>query len=212
MLACTSMFIGWVGVETAWCNAPPKTIEAFLYHRDTLRFHLPLRRACLLGQRRMHSQLRALMQCPIAYNTHEKEYADKYAHNLAKCMWEQAYRRAQWREQCAHPHVPAFHCAFINRPMLPMDGRTCVAGGTPLRPRHGLYYEPGHLRVQLLLPDTSGTCLCNEPWQLYAKCWVPRPFTVPPTMAQAPQWTMLGAWHGAQRVGNGEWWRCEGVV
>ena len=206
------MFIGWVGVETMWCNAPPARIDAFFYYHDTLRLHLPLHASSLLGQRRMHSELRALMHEPILIDKHEMRYARTRGLPLARCMWEQDYRRAQWRAQCQHPHMPAFHSAFVNHPIRPMGQRTCVAGGTPQRPRHGLYHEPGSLRVVLLLPDTHGTCLCHEPWQLYAKCWVPRPDTIPPTMAQAPHWTMLGAWHGATRIGDGEWWMCEGVV
>lgn len=205
------MFIGWMGVETMWSHTAPECIDAFIYHHDTLRHHLVLTPDCLLGQRRMHSELRALMQCAIDCNAHEREYAHRHEFILAPSMWDQAYRRAQWRAQCAHPHVPAFHSGFIDHHVLPMNGRTGVAGGAPLRPRHGLYYEPGHMHVKLLLPDREGTCLCHEPWQLYAKPWVPRSETVPPTMAQAAHWTMLDAWHGMQRVGNGEWWLGEGV-
>ncbi|MBK7381942.1 MAG: hypothetical protein IPI81_01205 [Flavobacteriales bacterium] len=206
------MFIGWVGVETMWGMASPPRIDAFLYYDDTLRVHLPLRRACLLGQRRMHSELRTLMEQPIAYNQLEKYYANLYRLKLAKRMWDMDHRRAQWREQCIHPHVHAFHSAFIHRALKPLNGCTRVAGKAPLRPLRGLCHEPGHLRVRLLMPDVDGTCLCNEPWQLYAKCWVPQPGTNPPTMVQPPLWTMLGAWHGAQRVCDGEWWYCEGVV
>lgn len=206
------MFIGWMGVETAWCHTPPQTIEAFLYCERALHCHIRLHRDCLLGQRRLHSQLRTLMQHPIAYSTHEVEHANLYDHNLAHSMWEQPYRRAQWRQQCARPNIHCFHSGFIQQPVPPVPHSIPGARGLPLRPRKGLDYEPGHLHIKLLLPDTEGSCLCNEPWQFYARYYEPRRYTLPPTMAKAPQWTMLGTGRCATRVCHGEWWMVEGVV
>lgn len=210
------MYLGWLGLELAWCHSPAPMVDAFLYLDATLRCHVPLYKDCLLGRRHMRTELQALMQQPIVYSALEREYAARGERpiKLADTLWAMDRMRARWRAQAAATHCPyTFYCGFIHRPLPPLWGTPQCDGEALVRPRTGLCHAPGHLRATLLVPDREHTCLHQLPWQLYGGSWVPFLESSPPTMARSAHWHYLGDGRHCQPLGQaGEWRLLEGWV